>query len=243
MKKILFIGLIVLLIFLIYLCTVDKKVYYLALGDSLATSEGPNGKKVEGYTIKIKNYLKQKQILETYIDEFAEKGYRTTDLINDIEDNKKTKVNNKNITIQNALIKADLTTISIGANDILNKINIENAIDYSDLYDYIDDLAIDLDKLLKLMREYCKEDIILIGYYNPYPYLNENKTDEVFDYLNKKYKQVCQKHNVHYIQISKIFKNNKEYLPNENDIHPSEKAYEAISDEIIKTINKTLLNT
>lgn len=221
----------------------DKKVYYLALGDSLAKGEGPNGKHVKGYTKGVKEYLKKQNILETYIDKFTQNGQRTTDLINEIENNKKIKTKDKEITIQNALIKADLVTISIGANDILNKINVENVIDYNQIYNYIDDLDKDLDKLLKLMRQYCKEDILLIGYYNPYPYLNDKKTSDLFDYLNKKYKNTANKYNVTYVEIDDIFKENPNFLPNENDIHPSEEAYKAISDIIISTINKTVLNT
>ena len=49
-KKGLIGGAVLLLIFLIYLSTMDRKVYYLVLGDSLATSEGADGLKVRGYT-------------------------------------------------------------------------------------------------------------------------------------------------------------------------------------------------
>ena len=124
MKKIIIIILIIISIFLIYLCNMDKKAYYLALGDSFAKGEGPNGKIVSGYSNNIKKYLKEKKLLETYINEFSENGQRTTDLINIIKDNKAIKKGQKQITIQNALIKADLVTISIGANDLLNKINV-----------------------------------------------------------------------------------------------------------------------
>ena len=243
MKKTIIISLITLTIFLIYLCNIDKKVYYLVLGDSFAKGEGSNGKIVKGYGINIKNYLKEKGILETYIDKFAENGKRTTDLINDINSNKTIEINKKQIKIQNALIKADLVTLSIGANDILNKINIEQVIEYNQIYNYIDDLNKDLEKLLKLIREYCKEDIILIGYYNPYPYLNNKKTNDIFDYLNQKYKKTAKKYNIYYLEIDDIFKENPNFLPNENDIHPSEEAYKAISKQIIAVINKTLLNT
>lgn len=243
MKKILLTGLIVLIVFLIYLCNIDKKVYYLALGDSLATGEGAYGKKIKGYTTSVKDYLKQNDLLEIYVNEFAENGYRTTDLINAIKDNKKIKKQDKEITIQNSLIKADLVTLSIGANDILNKINIEQSIDYKQIYNYIDDLSTDLDKLLKLMREYCKEDIVLIGYYNPYPYLNNKEIDDIFYYLNKKYKEICEEYNVNYVEIDQIFKENPDFLPNDNDIHPSNEGYKTIADHIIITLNKTLLKS
>ncbi len=243
MKKILVSCLIVLAVFLIYLCNVDKKVYYLALGDSLASGEGAYGKDTKGYTGYVKDYLKNKNLLETYINKYAEEGYRTTDLLNAIEDNRKITVKDKQITLQNALIKADLVTVSIGANDILNKLNTEEPVDYSQLYNYIDDLTKDLDKLLDLMREYCKEDIVLVGYYNPYPYLNSKKTDNVFSYLNKKYEEICKDHDIIYIEIATMFKENPQFLPNENDIHPSKEGYKAIAGEIITAVNKTLLNS
>ena len=242
MKKILLLGIVILIVFLIYLCNLDKKVYYLNLGDSLATGEGAYGKKIKGYSDYVKDYLKQKDLLELYVNDYATNGYRTTDLINIIQDNKKIKNYKKEITIQNSLIKADLVTLSIGANDILNKISTQNNLDYNIIYNYIDDLSKDLDKLLKLIRQYCKEDIIMIGYYNPYPYLNNQKVNDIFNYLNKKYKETCNNYNVTYIELDNLFKENPNFLPNENNIHPSEEGYKAISGEIIGAINKKLLN-
>ncbi len=243
MKKLLIFGLIVLSVFLIYLCNMDKKVYYLALGDSLANGDGAYGKEIKSYSDYVSDYLKNKNLLETYVDEFAQSGYRTTDLINSITDNKKVSVNKKQVTLQNALIKADLVTVSIGANDILNKINTELPIDYASLYNYIDDLGDDLEELLSLMREYCKEDIVLVGYYNPYPYLNNVNTDNVFSYLNSKYEKISKEYDVIYVEISTLFKENPQFLPNENDIHPSKDGYRAISGEIISAVNKTLLKS
>lgn len=243
MKKILVFSAIVFSVFLIYLCNMDKKVYYLALGDSLASGDGAYGKRIKGYSDYVSDYLKEKNLLETYVDDFAQSGYRTTDLINSIVDNKKVSVNKKQVTMQNALIKADLVTVSIGANDILNKLNTESPIDYVSLYNYIDDLGDDLEELLSLMREYCKEDIVLVGYYNPYPYLNNKNSDDVFSYLNTKYEKISKEYDVTYIEISTLFKENPQFLPNENDIHPSGDGYRAISGEIISALNKTLLKS
>lgn len=243
MKKILIGALIVLAVFLIYLCNLDKRVYYLALGDSLADGDGVNNQKVKGYTDYVRDYLKNKDLLEKYVKEFAESGYRTTDLINAITDNKKVKIGEKEVTIQNALIKADLVTVSIGANDILERLNLESPIDYSALYNYIDDLAKDLEELLLLMREYCKEDIILIGYYNPYPYLNSQNTEDIFSYLNDKYASVSREYEVTYVEVSTLFKENPQFLPNENDIHPSQEGYKAIAGEVIGVINKKMLKS
>ncbi len=243
MKKTLVIVLIILAVFLIYLCNLDKKVYYLALGDSLAKGDGAYGEKIKSYSDYVSEYFKEKKLLETYIDDFAKSGYRTTDLTKAITDNVRVKVGNKLITLQNALIKADLVTVSIGANDILNKINIDKPLNYSEIYNYIDDLSDDLDELLTLLREYCKEDIVLVGYYNPYPSLNNKNTDDIFEYLNTKYKKISKEHNVTYVEISMLFKENPGFLPNEKDIHPSEEGYKAIAGEIISAVNKTLLKS
>lgn len=238
MKKILIIGLIVLAVFLIYLSNLDKKVYYLALGDSLANGQS-TGKKVKSYSDYVRDYLKEQNLLETYINEYAENGYRTTDLIKAIKDNKKITRNKKEITLQNALIKADLVTISIGANDILTKIN--EKITYDEIYNYIDDLTDDIDELFKLMREYCKEDIVLVGYYNPY--IESKETSDIFDYLNDSYKEISKKYKIIYVEIDLLFRENPDFLPSTNDIHPSKAGYKAIAGQIIGSVNKTLLKS
>ena len=94
-KTILVSSIIVLLVFLIYLTTLDKKVYYVSLGDSLALGQTPYGNLDYGYTDYVKDYLIDKKILEKYIKEFSDKNYRITDLIRDINDNKKIYINNK----------------------------------------------------------------------------------------------------------------------------------------------------
>ena len=102
-------------------------------------------------------------------------------------------------------------------------------------------MVLDLEKLLKVLREYCKEDIIMINYYNPTPIDNE-KIETFFTYANKRLKELCQKYEIEYVDIYPIFKENQStYLPNPVDIHPSKEGYEAISKEIIKNIEKTLL--
>lgn len=236
MKKILIIALILLSIFFIYLNTIDKKVYYLALGDSIASGVNSTDSTEYGYTDHIKTYLENRNLLETYIDEFAVSGYRSIDLKRDIEDNKKITINDKKVTLKNALIKADLVTLSIGSNDFLYYINANQ----DDVYDHINDVIYDIESLFKLIREYCKEDILVVGYYTPFKeHENLEKMDEIVKFANKKLEELCKEYKMYYIDVFDIFKEN-EYLPNPKDIHPSPEGYEAISKEIIKIIDKTL---
>lgn len=236
MKKIIAIILILTSIFFIYLTTIDKKVYYLALGDSIAAGVTANATDTYGYSDYIKTYLENRDLLETYIDDFAVSGYRSIDLKRDIIDNKKITINDKNITLKNALIKADLITLSIGANDFFYYLNAN----YNDVYDHINDSLNDVESLFKLMREYCKEDIIVIGYYTPFQeHAKLEIMDTVIKFANKKLEELCIEYKMQFVDVFDLFKENN-YLPNPNDIHPSKEGYEAISKEIIKVIDKNL---
>ena len=236
MKKIIIVIVILFSIFFIYLSTVDKKVYYLALGDSIAAGVNASGMEDYGYSDYIKTYLENRDLLETYINEFAVSGYRSIDLKRDIIDNKKIIINDKNITLKNALIKADIVTLSIGANDFFYYLNAN----YDDVYDHINESLNDVESLFKLVREYCKEDIIVVGYYTPFKEHEKIDTmDEIIKFANKKLEELCSEYNMYFVDVFELFKENP-YLPNPNDIHPSIEGYEAISKEIIKVIDKIL---
>ena len=231
MKKILILGIIILSIFLIYLTTIDRKVYYVSLGDEIALGLTKEGYYEKSFPLYIKEYLEKKNKLETFIDDYTTQGYRITDLINDIKNNKELEETNK--TIKNILIKADLITISIGTNDILSKINNEEnltKIDYNRLYKNIEELTKDLDKLLSLIREYCKEDIILIGI----NIKTENQNlQEIINYANEKFNEISNKYNIEYIKTKDLIK---------EKIYPTKEEYKSISEQIINIIDNNLLN-
>lgn len=249
-KRILLLLGLLLSIFLIYKMTIDKKIYYVALGDSLAAGQNPYGAIGYGYSDYVSNYLKEKNILEFYTKKFAKSGYRITDLKKDIEDNKRITIDNKKVAIKEALAKADLITISIGANDLFYKLSISNNMSFNidrieDMYVYIDEIIEDLDKLLKMIRTYANEDIILIGYYNPLVSMSSKdleQIDTLFLYANEKFKEMADKYNIYYLDIYSIFKKHPEYISNPLDIHPSLDGYKSISKEIIKLIDKKILD-
>ena len=223
MKKILITGLVFLVIFLIYLANMDKKVYYVALGDSLER-EYVSNEEVYGYSYYIKNYLKKDDLLERYSDDFAKADTRITDIIKDINNNTKITTNKGSFSLKNALIKADLITVNISSNDVFNKLKGNNIV-YNDVYDYIDDLANDLDNLFKLMREYCKEDIVMVGPYNPFS--DSSDKLDVYEYFNEKYKDVCGEYDIIYVDLSDISEINGQN-------------YERIANRVIDKMNKNL---
>ena len=72
------------LIMTIYVVSADKKITYVALGDSVAYGQDPYGKPGYSYADYLKNYLSKNDLLRAYTKEFTKSGLRTTDLINDI---------------------------------------------------------------------------------------------------------------------------------------------------------------
>jgi lysophospholipase L1-like esterase len=142
-----------------------------------------------------------------------------------------------------------VVTISIGANDLFYKLGI-NSLDiayYSeaDLKKYVDEVLTDVESLIVQVKKYCKEDIILIGYYNPLWHMKKSyakEIDPVFVYANNKLKDICKKNDLYYVDILKLFEQNNNYLPNPLDIHPSNEGYSAISKKVIDMIDEHVLN-
>lgn len=191
MKKILFIVFCITIIFIVHFIFLDKKIYYLNL----------NTNETKDYSIYYKNYLEENNNLEFYNNFFPVENFRITDLIRFIEDNKVITINNKNKTIQNAIIKADIITVWIGMNELKYKIN---DIDINELYNYCDTMLIDLEKLFLLLRTYSKEKIIFLNFYNPDNYIY----DEVINYLNKKMNNIALEYNIDILDISNIIDKN-----------------------------------
>ncbi len=179
MKKLFILTIIILITLLIYVSFIDNKIYYLTLGDSYET--------LNNNLIEKSNY------------DFINNDYRTIDVINDINNNFK-----KDVTIQNAIIKADIITLSIGKNDINAKLMYTEYL----IYDHINQVIEDIDNLLNLLNSKTKEEVIIIGYKN---FIVDNIL--YVNYANKRLEEIVKKYNFHFVEnkdelISYIEKNN-----------------------------------
>lgn len=235
MKKILTIIIIVLAVFLIYLGFRDDDTYYLSIGDYLATGINSYGIKDYGYTDYIVDYLEQKDKLETFVDGDANNNKRIVDIIREIKDNKKIMVNNKQKYYQNALIKADLITISIGNNDLLSNVQFNTDFSVNDLSNKFEQLMQEYEELFQLLRKYSKEKIILIGLYN---ITNNEELDEFFKYANEKILKLSNTYDINYINIYDEF-SNKKYFPNPKSFYPNKEGYKLIADKILELVKNT----
>lgn len=219
MKKLLVFSAVVLSVFLIYLSTIDKKVFYL----SLSTNTYDNN-----YAEMLKQNLEKKDLLEKYISEFNESNFRITDFISMIEENKSIQIKGKEQSIKNALIKADVVSLDIGKVDLFTKLAYET--DKEELYDYVDEIMKDVDTLLNLVRLYCKEDIFLLQIYNPSTMFSK----EIIDYMNNKLQISCKKYKIHFVTYSI-----KSYMI-QNKIDLNDRGEKEIFTKLNSQIEKTL---
>lgn len=222
LKTIIYSLIILIVVFLIYLTTLDKKIYYLNLSiDS----------KTYTYDKLIKKDLETKDKLERYIDGFLSPTDRVTDLTNYINENKKIIINDHEQTIKNALIKADLVTVFIGLNDINYKIGYSSM---NELYDYADSFLTDISDLLEILREYCKEDIIIIGYYNIYG----SYYDEYFKYINKCVEEYAKELDIKYVSTNDIYDENS----SRDNIMLTNSEHKILYEKVNKIIIDNVLN-
>ena len=229
-SKYLVLFLIIISVFLIYVFFKNDKINYIAIGDSLA--KGVNAYNDSGYSYNdyLKDYLDETNKISYYTKKYTKKRNTTAELIKELETNTKMKKD---------LRESDLVTISIGGEDILNNIKIEelNINEILSIKKEISNILIDIENCIKEIRKYAKKEIIVIGYYNPIPFLfnvSGNDIDKLFAYIDEEYKKISKKYNCIYIPIYQLFKNNSNFLPNPSSIYPGRDGYEAIFNEIIK---------
>lgn len=225
-KKILVISITIFLVFLIYLATLDKKVYLVSLSTNSSFDLLNTVDDKKDYNKIINKYLNKKEKLEKNINSFVDSKDRITDIIDKIQDNYFVNIKGKKQTIKNALIKADLLTVDIGINELQSMLLLKNNT-INEIYEYIDELIDDYEKLLKILREYCKEDIVVIGYYS-----SDYNYEKYINYFNKKLNEIVKENNIIFIDTNEMYENkNLSYEKEEIDV----------ATEIIKVIEEVLL--
>ncbi|HIT22667.1 MAG TPA: SGNH/GDSL hydrolase family protein [Candidatus Scybalousia intestinigallinarum] len=236
-RKYLILLAIVLSVFGIYYVFSSKEINYIALGDSLVEGRNPYGEISYSYTDYLRDILKETKRLN-YYQKYAQSGYQTSDMIAKIQEDNQLKKD---------LRESDLVTISIGANDFLGKIDISNlSLDVIKTYkNTIEGIFPDVEECIKEIRKYAKENLIIIGYYNPIPFLfntSQQELDELFAYIDDEYQKIAKEYNAIYISNYQLFKENKDFLPNPLDIHPNSKGYQEIAEIIMEYLetNKVL---
>lgn len=236
-KKLVIFFLALIATYIIYNFTYKEEFTYLAIGDDLAKGHTPFDTYGESYTDFVYEYLKEKNDKVKINKEFIEEDLRIKDLLSKIK-NAETAGGK---TFTQAIKEAELVTISIGSEELFSKLrsNYElYKLNSKKLFDFIDEMTNDLNELIKEMKKIKKNEIYLIGYYNPIIDItdSESKLDSIYNYLDIKLKEIENKQKIHYISIYDVFKKRSNFLPNPNHAFPSLEGYNYIANEIIKEI-------
>lgn len=206
--------------FLIYQHFKTDEMNILVLGDGIALGE--TAYNIEGYSFNdyLKDYYEQESILKEYIHEFAEMEETTETL--------KMKINNNyvlestNISIQQAISKAKILTLSIGMYELNNKKEVTS----KEITKYIKNI----ETILKIIRNWNDKKIILLSLY-PTKKLNKEK----ISYVNEELKKLCETYQITYIDIEKISEKKEFFFDNDN-YQLNYKGHRYISEKIIESI-------
>jgi len=226
-----------LLIFLIYNQNNKNNQNYLALGDGFALGEDSFGKIDYGYADYVKEYLEENNQLNHYMKSFSSKEASIQSLLSDIKTNKKIMEHNKEINLRQALRESNIVTVSIGFNDLLYRLSINNNLSDYQVDRVINDIGNSYDELIDEIKKYYPYTIYVVGYYTG------NLSNKILDSAIKKLNDRYQKNNkIVFISIEELFEKNSNYLSNPNSIYPNRMGYEAISRKIIEKLPKSLKN-
>lgn len=225
--------------------TVDAKgsEVYIALGDSLAAGQTPNRAIDTGYTDLIAQKLTTTGQLAFYSKALAFPGYTTADVLESIQTDEAKEL----------LKKATLVTISAGANDLLQMVQV-NSTSGSVAYQQISaDFALNnarknIAQIIKEVQALApKAKIYVMGYYFAYPHVRESQKSGIkkeLDRLQLILKKQSEAHGATYVSVEESFGvNATTLLPNPADVHPTMEGYRLMANAFFSQYNKGIFVT
>ena len=226
----------------------NEPAHYLALGDSLAAGMIQDGSIGKGYTDFLAEMLEEDNLLASYNKGFAVPGAKTTDLLKMLEENVEMPATGTKtpVKINDEIKKADVITLTIGANDVLSsvKFNADGTIDY-DLVTVtasITAAAQNVGKVLGTIKTLNPSaDVFVMGLYNPKPHLVDYSfvMNMLVGQVDGALKQVTEASDFYFVPVKDVIAaNTKEYLPNPNNIHPSEVGYKVIAEQFYPPVKE-----
>lgn len=225
--------------------TVDAKgsEVYIALGDSLAAGQTPNRAIDTGYTDLIAQKLTTTGQLAFYSKALAFPGYTTADVLESIQTDEAKEL----------LKKATLVTISAGANDLLQMVQV-NSTSGSVAYQQISaDFALNnarknIAQIIKEVQALApKAKIYVMGYYFAYPHVRESQKSGIkkeLDRLQLILKKQSEANGATYVSVEESFGvNATTLLPNPTDVHPTMEGYRLMANAFFSQYNKGIFVT
>lgn len=207
--------------FFIYKTNTHDKIFFVSLGDGLAS--GMTAYNIDGYNYNdyIRDDLEKKDKLAEFIHEFAVPYQSIENLITSIENNYiKEEIN---LTIQQALAKSNLITIGIGIDELANA-SLKSHLSTPEKEDYKKDIK----KLLQLIRNFNDGKIFLLGIYKAY-----NLKEEEVAEINQSLQEIASEYQTIFINIEDITENPDYFLLN-SSYYLNYKGHKEIYNRILK---------
>ena len=228
----------------------EEQYDVVALGDSLAFGVLADKTFGRGYADYVALLLEENNLLGSFNKGFSYPGYKTTDILSDLEKNVEKKSidfdlkEGEKSTIAETIKAAELITLSIGANDVLSylKRNADGTFDYNlgEVQQAIKQTTENIDAILKGIHKINPDaQVIVMGYYNPFPKLKQLafELNLLVNTLDNAVKTVVEKNGATFIDVKDEIASSADlYLPNPEDIHLSSKGYMFVGQKMFEAI-------
>lgn len=219
--KLLILILLSLSVYFIYQNTKESSIQILSLGDGL--SKGINSYTIVEYSHLnyYEDYLKSKNIDVKTISNYSNENLTIHELLELVKNNN---------YLKRDLMESHLLFITVGYNDLLYKLSLEEDISIPKLNKIIDEINIEYKELLNEIKKYYKNEIIIVGY------PKSNKDDY---YLNIGIRKLNRLLNTNtFIDTYNLLNDRNKYFSNPNSYYPNRQGYKRIYEEIKKTLAK-----
>ena len=215
--KLLILIILSLSVYFIYQNTKKSNIQILSLGDGL--SKGINSYTIVEYSHLnyYEDYLKSKNINVKTISNYSKEDLTIHELLELVKNNN---------YLKRDLMESHLLFITIGYNDLLYKISLEEDISIPKLNNIIDSINIEYKELLTEIKKYYKNKIIIVGY------PKSNKDDYYLNLGIRKLNRILNTNN--YIDTYNLLNDRDKYFSNPNSYYPNRMGYLLIYKEIKK---------
>ncbi|AWE08881.1 endoglucanase [Lysinibacillus sp. 2017] len=238
--------------------TTEEQLNYLALGDSLAAGMNENHEIGYGYADFIALQYTDEVNQIQFNKGFSFPGYTTVNVLNDIQADVTKNIydldgpSQTTTTIHKAIKQADLISLSVGANDVLKYVNRSESgqftFDLPAVLQTIQTVSANYEKIFAEIKKINPDaDVIVMGLYNPYPYLQDaaiqTQLNTLVSTMNNAIKAVVEKNEGVFSEVADIIASNHlEYLPNPNNVHLGEAGYEVVAEKMMLDYVTAFLN-
>lgn len=227
---------------------------YLALGDSLTVGISPYNELGRSYADFLADGLYAKGDLKSFNKGFSYPGYKTTDVLSDIQQNVTKDILGigsveKTATLQQSIKDAELITISAGANDILPLLKQDQTtgkmiVDQMELVRTLQQIGANYKAIMVQISQLNPDaQVYVMGYYNPFPYMSEDlqpMLNQLLTTLNKTIATGLGGTQAILVPTGDaIAVDYKTYLPNPENIHLSEAGYKVIMEQFWTVIESS----